>query len=110
MRRAITAATLAALSYVGPALADEGLSYSFLEAGYVRTELDDVDVNGDGFGIRGSYAFTKNVHGFASYQNQDFDFGITGDQWTFGAGVNFPLSERLIRVTISSQLCSSLAG
>ena len=96
MRRTITAAaTLVALSFVGPALADDAISYSYLEGGYVRTELDDLDVNGDGFGIRGSYAFTKNVHGFASYANQDFDFDITTDEWTVGAGVNFPLSEKL---------------
>lgn len=95
MRRTITAAILVALSYVGPALADEAISYSYLEGGYVRTELDDVDVNGDGPGVRGSYAFTKNVHGFAAYSSQDFDFDISAEQWAFGAGVNFSLAERL---------------
>jgi hypothetical protein len=95
MRRTITAAMLVALSYVGPALADEAISYSYLEAGYVRTELDDFDVNGDGPGIRGSYALAKHVHGFAAYSKQDFDFDISADQWAFGAGVNFSLAERL---------------
>jgi hypothetical protein len=95
MRPAITAATLVALGYIGPALADDGISYSYLEGGYIRTELDDFDVNGDGLGIRGSYAFTKNAHGFATYSKQDFDFDISGDQWGFGAGLNFSLSDRL---------------
>jgi hypothetical protein len=91
----IPAAILVALGYVGPALADDAISYSYLEGGYVRTELDDFDVKGDGPGIGGSYAFTRNVHGFASYSKQDFDFDISEDQWAFGAGVNFSLTDRL---------------
>jgi hypothetical protein len=88
-------ATIAALGLVGPALADEAISYSYLEGGYVHSKLDDADVNGDGFGIRGSYAFTKNVHGFAAFTDQDFDFNITAKQYEVGAGVNFSLSPKL---------------
>jgi hypothetical protein len=95
MRKTITAAVLVALGYVGPALADDAISYSYLEAGYVHTELDDLDIDGDGPGIQGSYAFAKNVHGFASYAKQDFDFDISTDQWAFGAGVNVSLTDRL---------------
>jgi hypothetical protein len=95
MRRAITVATLAALGLVGPALAEEAISYSYLEGGYVRSELDDLDVDGNGFGVRGSYGFTKNFHGFASFLDQDFDFDINAQQFEIGAGVNFSLSPKL---------------
>jgi hypothetical protein len=95
MRKAITVATIAALGFVGPAFAEDGLSYSYLEGGYVHSEIDDLDINGNGFGIRGSYGFTKNFHGYAAYVNQDYDFDITTDQYEFGAGVNFALSPKL---------------
>jgi hypothetical protein len=96
MRRAIMVATVAAFGLVGSAFGEEGtLSYSYLEGGYVHSELDDVDFEGDGFGIRGSFAFTKNVHGFAQYSNLDYDFDISSDEYTIGAGVNFALSPRL---------------
>jgi len=95
MRTAITVAGIIALGFVGPALAEEEISYSYLEGGYVHSRLDDLDVDGNGFGIRGSYAFTKNAFGFAGYDNQDFDFDISADEWVFGAGVNFPLNEKL---------------
>jgi hypothetical protein len=95
MRKAITVAVIAAFGFVGTAFADEGVSYSYLEGGYVHSKLDDLDIDGSGFGIQGSYAFAKNVHGFAGYQNQDFDFDVNIDQWEFGAGVNFSVSPKL---------------
>ncbi len=95
MRTAIIVAGITALGCVGPALADEAISYSYLEGGYVHSRFDDLDIDGNGFGVLGSYAFTKNAFGFASYANQDFDFDITADQWEFGAGLNYSLSDKL---------------
>jgi hypothetical protein len=97
MKKAITMAVIAAFGFAAAdtALADEGVSYSYLEGGYVHSKLDDLDVDGSGFGIQGSYAFAPHVHGFAAYSNQDFDFDVNIDQWEFGAGVNFSVSPKL---------------
>ena len=44
---------LALLLLAGPGLA-EGVSYNFIELGYERVEFDDIDLDGDGFGLGGS--------------------------------------------------------
>jgi outer membrane protein with beta-barrel domain len=95
MRTAITVASILALGVVTPALAEEAVSYSYIEGGYVRSTLDDLDIDGNGFGVQGSYAFGKNAFGFAGYSNQDFDFDINADQWEFGAGLHFALSDKV---------------
>lgn len=97
MRKTTVFGSLVALGLLGgPALAAEsGFSYSNVELGYIDTEIDDFDVSGDGFGLRGSLAFTPKLHGFASYSDVDFDGGISGETMRLGAGVNWPLSPRL---------------
>lgn len=93
MRKAITAASaVAALCFMAPALADEGFSYSFVELGYMNTEIDDLDVDGDGPGLRGSIEFTDMFHGFASYSDLDLDFDVGTTQMEIGAGLNYTLS------------------
>jgi hypothetical protein len=95
MKTAILAAGVVALGFVGPALAEETFSYNYLEGGYVHTKLDDLDITGSGVGARGSFALAKNVFGFAGYSTQDFDFDVNVDQWEFGAGLNFSLTDKL---------------
>jgi outer membrane protein with beta-barrel domain len=95
MRKPIIVAALATLGLTGTAFADDEVSYNFVEGGYVHSEFDDLDVDGNGLGVRGEVAFTKNVHGFASYSRTDFDFDITADQFEIGAGVNWSLAPKL---------------
>jgi hypothetical protein len=95
MRKAIAAATLAALALIPPAFAQDGLSYNFLELGYANSEIDDLDVDGTGFGVRGSYGFTSNFHGFASYLDEDYDFDIGVSQFEAGAGFNTSLTPKI---------------
>jgi hypothetical protein len=95
MRKAIAAATLAALALVPPAFAQDGLSYNFLELGYANSEIDDLDVDGNGFGVRGSYGFTSNFHGFASYLDEEYDFDIGVSQFEVGAGFNTGLTPKI---------------
>lgn len=96
MRKMMVIGSLLALGVAGTALAaEEGFSYSNVELGYIDTELDDFDVSGDGFGLRGSWAFTPNVHGFASYSDLDFDHDVSAETLRIGAGLNWPLSPRL---------------
>jgi hypothetical protein len=93
MRKAITAASaVAALCFMAPALADEGFSYSFVELGYTSTEIDDLDVEGDGLGLRGSIEFTDMFHGFASYSDMDLDFDVGATEMEIGAGLAWSIS------------------
>ncbi|MET0983967.1 MAG: outer membrane beta-barrel protein [Steroidobacteraceae bacterium] len=83
---------LLALSIAGPAMAEDGFDYSYVELGYVKSELDDFDVDGDGFGLRGSYEFTQNIHAFAAYSDQEFDFDVNATTLELGAGYAWPVN------------------
>lgn len=73
----------------GPALGD-GHSYNFVEAAYESVDIDvggGSSVDGDGFGIGGSFEINEDVFVFASYAKADFDFGV--DFTTLEAGVGW---------------------
>lgn len=65
----------------------EGFDYNYFSLGYGTMEFDDVNVDGDGFGLAGSYAINEDFHVFAGYQSAGLDFGI--DASTFGAGIGY---------------------
>ncbi len=90
MTRTILILTAALLAT--PAIAD-GLDYNYLEGGYQRIELDDdfFDVDGDGFGIGGSFEVGDNAFVFGSYGTADFDFGIDFNELTAGVGYHVPV-------------------
>ncbi|MBA2238020.1 MAG: Ax21 family protein [Lysobacter sp.] len=107
MKRSLLALTLlAALPFA--ATAAEGLSYTYVEAGYAATDTDFGDA--DGFAINGSAAVAPNFHVFGGYNGQetdDFDIGGTRfpgvdvDQWRVGVGYNHavaPNTDLLTRV------------
>lgn len=113
MKRTLLALTLlAALPFA--ASAAEGVSYSYVEGGYVKNDIsrDSDNFRGlpdaDGWKIAGSYAFTPNFHVFADYSNQDFDkIRFNGstydlgdfDTWRIGLGYNHELSSRVDLLT-----------
>jgi hypothetical protein len=76
------------------AMAD-GLNYTFGEVSYGRVDIDDADVDGDGFGIAGSFALTDEFHLFGGYQTADFDFGIDFNQLNLGVGFNTPIADTI---------------
>ena len=86
-------AVLTALLLASPVMAD-GLSYNFIEGAYARVELDDdiVDVDGDGFGIGGSFEINENFFGFAGYSSAEFDFGVDLNQLDAGIGYHTGIS------------------
>lgn len=97
MHKSIVLGSIAALGLAGQAFAQDGFSYSYLEAAWVNTDLDDdaiggLDVDGDGFGLKGSIGFTDMIHGYVDYTNQDFDFDVGIDQWEVGVGLNHALN------------------
>jgi hypothetical protein len=94
MKRAICLIGLVALPLGAQA---DGFDYTFVEGGIVNTEVDAgaFDVDGDGFGIGGSFAVADNIHILASYTDEDYDLGIDGNTLSIGAGFNTALSTDL---------------
>ena len=82
---------LCAFTLLGPvtALAADGLSYSYLQVGYVNLNidevgdsgslLDDID-NGGGWAASGSFAISPNWFAFTQYSVTDSDVSFTDDQ------------------------------
>lgn len=76
------------------ASAMDRLSYNYVEGNYVRTNSDhNTDV--DGFGIKGSYAFSPNFHVFGDLNRQDFPHndGYSFNEWRAGVGYNAALND-----------------
>jgi hypothetical protein len=73
------------------------MDYSYAEIAYIDTELDDddIDVDGDGFELRGSVAFSENFFAYAGYQDLGFDFGIDATRFDVGAGMRWPLNPKI---------------
>src|SRR5262245_30336667 len=107
MKKSLLALTLlAALPFA--ASAAEGLSYNYVEGGYVATDTDAG--NADGWGINGSGAIAENFHIFGGYTHQKTDDrtiaglrfqGVDVDQWRVGLGYNYavaPNADLLARV------------
>jgi len=87
---------LAALSF--GATAAEGVSWNYVEGGYVATDTDAGDA--DGFGLGGSAAIHPNFHLFGSFSNQEIeDTNVDFDQWRLGVGYNHAISPSVDLVT-----------
>ena len=69
--------------------------YTYLEASYNRADYDNFNADGDGLGLRVSYAFARNFHAFAGYAGQDVDSSVDADGWIAGVGLNQSLSQSL---------------
>src|SRR3970040_870832 len=105
MKRSLIALTLlAALPFA--ASAADGISYTYVEGGYIATDTDSGDA--DGFAINGSGAIAPNFHLFGGYSGQKTDDvtvgglrfdGVDVDQWRAGIGYNHEISPRAHLVT-----------
>jgi Ax21 family sulfation-dependent quorum factor len=103
---------LPALGMSAVASAAEGLSYNYVEGGYVATNTDAGDA--DGWGVNGSGAIADNLHVFGGYSGQKTDDETIGgvrfdgfdvDQWRVGLGYNHPVAantDLLARVAYES--------
>ncbi len=60
----------------------EGHSYSYLEGGYVSSELDDADVEGDGYRARLSVLINEGVYLFGGYSDVETDENAIGATFT----------------------------
>lgn len=75
------------------AQADE-YDYTFVEARLVSADFDTAgtDVDGDGFGINGSFAINDDYHLFVEYSSLGFDFSIDLNRLAVGGGMHYELS------------------
>jgi len=90
--KAVTAGLMLAAT---PLLAQaEGMSYSYLDLGYVETDIDGVGPTADGFGLRGSVGVAKNFFVFADYSDQEVA-NIDVEQIAAGLGGRYGLSDNL---------------
>ena len=91
---ALTLLALPALTLSAAASAAEGLSYNYLEGGYVASNLQD-SPDADGWGIAGSAAIAPNFHLFGNYSTQELEVAdIDIDNWRLGVGYNHELGAR----------------
>jgi hypothetical protein len=70
----------------------QGFDYNYFSVGYQRVTLDDgaFDVDGDGFGIEGSFEVSESFFLTASYGMAEFEEqGITVDVDTWDAGIGW---------------------
>ncbi len=71
----------------------EDFDYSYLSLGYGTIDFDDINVDGDGFGIAGSYAINESYHVFGEYTSAGLDFGIDATEFSAGIGWHTGLSD-----------------
>jgi Ax21 family sulfation-dependent quorum factor len=98
MKRSLLALPLLALLPLAASAAD-GISYNYLQGGYVATKTDLADA--DGLGIDGSFSIAPNFHVFGGYNNQEIEDsnGFDFDQMRLGIGYNHEISQRADLVT-----------
>jgi hypothetical protein len=93
MKIKIASAVAATFALLPLAAQSEGISYTYVEAAYVETDIDGISRNADGYALRGSIAITDTVFMFAGYADQGigaFDF----EAYNIGAGYAWPLTSR----------------
>lgn len=106
MRKTFTVAALAAL-LPATAIASEGMSYTYLEAGWAQADMDDdfyEDPKLDGEYVRGSIAVSRGFHAFGSWSRVELDDrtgprmlgrDITLTQTELGMGFHTSMNERV---------------
>lgn len=89
-------AALCTILLFAPWVAGAGnFSYTFVEGGYGQVDVDDADIDGDVWGIGGSYGVTELVHVYANYAYTDYDdFNADGNSWGAGLGVSVPVGDK----------------
>ncbi len=91
LKAMIASSVLAAIPLASHA---DAMSYSFVDLGYVETDIDGVGPTADGFALRGSVGFAEHYFAFAEYSSQSIS-GFDIDLTTVGLGGHYGLSDNL---------------
>jgi hypothetical protein len=93
---------LAAVFAVPGAGRAAGLSYSYVEGGYAETEteVEGIDLDGDGYRLGASLAVSPNYHLVFEYSAaeldvENFNFEVDVDTFALGIGYNRPINPRI---------------
>lgn len=89
------------------------LSYSYVDAGWAQSDIDDLDEKGDGFFVRGSVGFAESWFASAGYRQVSFDVGgldIDFEAIDVGIGGHMPLSDSVDGVARLSYIDVSADG
>lgn len=71
----------------------EDFDYTYFSLGYGTIDFDDINVDGDGFTLAGSFAINQSYHVFTSYNTADLDFNVDATTFSAGIGYNRGLSD-----------------
>lgn len=89
---------LAASAALVPFMAQaEGLSYTYVEAGYANTDIDEVNETLGGWGLKASFEITENIFVQGRYFDQKTDVRggeITLQPWDFSVGYAWPIADQ----------------
>lgn len=106
MRNTLIVAALAAL-LPATAMASEGMSYTYVEAGWAQSDTEDEFYNDpklDGEYVRGSIALSRRFHAFGSWSRGEFDDrtgprrlgrDMTLTQMELGVGFHTSMNEQM---------------
>lgn len=96
MRSKLLSAVVAASLGLASAANADDVSYSYADLAYITTDIDGVDEDLDGFGLRGSIEITDQAFLFGMYTDQSADSGGANVDYTtysLGGGYAWSLSD-----------------
>ena len=96
MRSKLLSAVVAASLGLACAANADDVSYSYADLAYITTDIDGVDEDLDGFGLRGSVEITDQVFLFGIYTDQSAESGgvdVDYTTMTLGGGYAWSLSD-----------------
>jgi len=73
---------------------DEGPPWTYIEAGYLNVDPDNMSGSGDNWFAGASIGFLKNFHVSGRYVDGDFADDASQTYWTFAAGLHGLLGEK----------------
>jgi hypothetical protein len=81
------------LMFLSAGATAQDLNYTFAEVGYGRVDIDNPNVDGDGFGIGGSFAIADEFFLFGDYSMANLDFNVDFTAFDLGVGFHTPLAD-----------------
>jgi len=97
---------------LAPSVSLADFVYTNVEVSYVDVEYDvgPGSIDGDGYRFSGSLQLNPTTFIFGDWEDQDFDFGVSGTTYSFGAGFRHGLSNSLDLVGTASYVHAQLDG